>query len=128
MILADSSVVIECERALTPRLLTIIRANGAVICGITVAEVFAGARNPKLEAAIRATLPLFGQIAIGPDIWEKAGLNQARLRSVGLTVQLQDTIIATVAIEAGIELWTLDAHFTAMAAHRPGLVLFVEPP
>jgi predicted nucleic acid-binding protein len=128
MILADTSVVIHCERALTARLRQIIHDHDAAVCGITVAEMFVGTRTPVAEAAVRATLALFQRLAIEEAVWERAGLFQATLRAGGLTVQLTDTVIATVAITAGIELWTYDTHFTAMAARLPGLHLFQEPP
>jgi predicted nucleic acid-binding protein len=44
MILAETTVVIDFLRTPTPRLLKIIQDNNAAICGVTVAEIFAGAK------------------------------------------------------------------------------------
>jgi predicted nucleic acid-binding protein len=128
MILTDTSVVIVCERALTPRLQRIITAHDAAVCGVTVAEMFVGARTAADEARIGTTLALFQRVPIPEALWEAAGRQQALLRAAGLTVQLSDTVIATLAVTLGVELWTYDIHFTRMAGVMPGLALFSEPP
>src|SRR5262249_45097839 len=128
MILTDTSVVIICERALTPRLQRIITDHDAAVCGVTVAEMFVGARTAADEARIAATLALFRRVPIPEALWETAGRQQALLRAAGLTVQLTDTVIATMAVTLGVELWTYDIHFTWMAAVLPGLTQFHEPP
>ncbi|MGL4551750.1 MAG: hypothetical protein ACRC33_11225, partial [Gemmataceae bacterium] len=91
MILVDTSVVIQCERALTPRLRQLIRGHDAAVCGVTVAEMFVGTRSVAAEAAVRATLALFHRLTIDEAMWESAGRHQAALRAGGLTVQLTDT-------------------------------------
>ena len=53
MILTDSSVVIVYERVATPRLKKIIADTDAAVCGVTVAELFAGVRSVKDEAKLR---------------------------------------------------------------------------
>jgi hypothetical protein len=45
-----------CERAPTPRLRQIATDNDAALCGITVAEMFAGVRTAADEAHYRAAL------------------------------------------------------------------------
>ncbi|MCI0358982.1 MAG: hypothetical protein L0211_10930 [Planctomycetaceae bacterium] len=44
MILADTSVIIAYLRTADPKLLAILKQHGAVICGITRAEVLYGVR------------------------------------------------------------------------------------
>jgi predicted nucleic acid-binding protein len=39
---------------------------------------------------------------------------------------IQDVILASIAIEGGYEVWTRDAHFTAIQRSLPTLKLFVE--
>ncbi len=98
-----------------------------VICGITVAEFWAGGRTPAQRSNYAAILGLCRRVPTPEDVWEQAGRNQALLASSGLTVPLPDTIIATIAIAAGVELWTYDAHFAVMATLLPGLILYQEP-
>jgi predicted nucleic acid-binding protein len=71
---------------------------------------------------------IFGRVVTPEDVWETVGLNQALLRSGGLTVPLSDTMIATIAISQDLELWTYDGHFTLMQRLLPALKLFQEPP
>lgn len=128
MILTDTSVVIVYERAPSPRLHKIVAANDAVVCGITVAELFAGVRNPRTEARVRTALADFRTLAIPDALWEQVGRNQSALLARGVTVPLTDTILATLALSLGVELWAYDAHFGLAQSVLPALRLFVEPP
>jgi predicted nucleic acid-binding protein len=128
MILTDSSVVIVYERVPTPRLKKIITNASAYVCGVTVAELFAGVRSVKDEAKLRAALADFQILPIADALWETVGRNQASLSANGVTVPLIDTALATIAIAAGIELWTYDSHFALIQGVLPALKLFQEPP
>ncbi|HWG47789.1 MAG TPA: PIN domain-containing protein [Gemmataceae bacterium] len=128
MILADTSVLIRHFRSYTDSRQRLIETIDPAVCGLTVAEFGAGARTPSQVVSCAAILAFFQRIPIAESVWEAAGCNQARLASSGLIVPLPDTLIATVAIDAGLELWTYDTHFAAMAALLSGLRLFHEPP
>ena len=128
MILADTTVAIDFLRTPTPRLLKIIQSNHAAISGITVAEIYAGAKALPDLARYTAALSVFGTIAIPDAIWPVLGRNLFALRRRGITVPLADAIIATLAIENDLELWTYDAHFAMIRVVLPQLKLFVEPP
>ena len=128
MILVDSSVVIHFTRAPTVRLRQIIQNHQATICGVTVAETYAGTRTPAAQAAIAAALGLFGSLAIPDALWAKVGFNLAALGAKGITVPLPDAVIATLALEHNLEVWTYDAHFAMMQSVLPALRLFQEPP
>ena len=128
MILADTSVVIAYERSRTPRLTQIIQGQSAAVCGITVAEVFTGVRTMADEARSVAALGEFQRLTIPDSLWETVGRNQARLLAKGVTVQLTDTAIATVAIANDVDLWAYDTHFVLIKGVLPRLRLFHEPP
>ena len=127
MILVDTSVLIRHFRSHTHHRQRLIETISLVVCGISIAEFRAGARTPAQLNATTAHLAYCGRLPTPESICEPAGRNQAHLAANGLIVQLFDTVIATVAIDAGLELWTYDAHFTAMAS-LPGLRLYHEPP
>jgi len=57
MILTDASEVIVYERVPTARLKKIIADVGAVACGLTVAERFAGVRSAKGGSKLRSRQP-----------------------------------------------------------------------
>jgi|SRR5665213_169698 len=128
MILADSSILIRQIRKPEPRVTSIIFAHNAAVCGVTVFEVLAGAHTPRQQASAASMLASFQRVPTPESIWEIAGRNQANLAANGLIVPLPDALIATVAAVAGLELWTNDSHFTAMASLLSGLRLFHEPP
>jgi predicted nucleic acid-binding protein len=128
MILTDTSVVIDWLRSPNTRLYGIISTYAAAICGVTVAEVFAGARTTAELTHYRVALTVFGNVPVPLDIWERVGQNLFACRRMGITVPLADAIIATVAIDNSLELWTYGIHFALMQAALPALQLFVEPP
>ena len=70
MILADASVVIVYERVPTARLKKIIADAGAVVCGLTVAELFAGVRSAKDESKLRTALADFQSLSITDAVWD----------------------------------------------------------
>jgi predicted nucleic acid-binding protein len=128
MILADTSVIITYLRTADPRLLALLKQNGAAICGITRAEVLYGVRNPADYARFIAGLNALPQVRIPDALWDEIGLNLAGLRSAGLPMSLADMAISTLAVHLGIELWARDQHFQLIQGVLPALRLFQEPP
>jgi predicted nucleic acid-binding protein len=92
------------------------------------AEVLCGARDAGHYQKLVASLAAFPQIAIADTLWETVGRNLWVLRTRGITVPFPDAVIATVAIENDVELWTRDAQFKLIQTALPRLKLFVEPP
>ena len=128
MILTDTSVVIVYERAQTPRLRQIAIDNDAAVCGVAVAEMFAGVRTAADEMRCRTALADFRVVPIPETLWESAGRNQAQLRANGVTVPLTDAVVASLALALDVELWAYDAHFTFIQRVLPAFRLFAEPP
>jgi len=128
MILADTSIAVAVWRAPTPRLLKIIQDYDAAVSGVTVAEIFAGARSPAEFPRCSALLGIFGQMSISEPTWEALGRNINSMRLRGITVPFPDALIATIALQNNVELWTYDAHFPLIQGILPQLRLFVEPP
>ena len=116
MILADTSIVVEYLRTPAERVLMLLSENDAAICGVIRTEVLAGARDRAHLQRIAAALDAFAYLATSEATWDSLGENLRALRAAGLTVPLPDALIATVAIEDGVEVWTRDAHFARM--HR----------
>ena len=128
MILTDSTIVIDVSRSHDARLLGIISAFDAAVCGPTRAELLHGSRDPAHRQNLLRTLGLFQLVSIPDALWDVVGDNLAALRSNGITVPFADVIIATVAIANDIELWTRDKQFQFIQSVLPQLRLFVEPP
>jgi len=128
MILVDASVVIGYVKKPDPKVLGLFQVHGAAVCGITRAEVLHGARNPADRQRLLHQLTILTQVAIPDSIWDAVGDALAALRAAGVTVPFPDVVLACVAIDYGIELWTRDQHFSLMQAVLPKLRLFQEPP
>jgi len=128
MILTDTTVVIDYLRVPTARLVKIIQAHQAAICGATLSEVYAGARSPADFKKYDNALSLFSVVAIRKKTWANLGRNLAQLGAKGITVPFPDGLIATVAIDNDLELWNHDRHFADMQKVLPALKLFQEPP
>jgi len=128
MILADTTVAVAYERTRSARLTQIVQANAAAICGITVAEMFAGVRTAQDEVRCLAALADFQRLPIPDTLWETVGRNQSQLLAQGRTVPLADAAIATLALHVDVELWHYDRHFLDIQKVLPRLKFFQEPP
>lgn len=128
MILVDSSVIIDYQRTADRKLDTLFRSLPVAICGITRAELRYGARNLADRGNLIVLLNTFQQVAMADAMWDVVGDHLAALRTSGVTVPFPDVVIATVAIENDIELWTRDTQFQLIQTVLPALKLFVEPP
>jgi predicted nucleic acid-binding protein len=127
MILIDTSVLVDYLRSPTDHARCLFEENEAAICGVTRAEVLAGARNPADLDRIAISLDVLGQVAIAEGLWDVLGKNLSLLRTAGATVPFADAVIATLAIENDLELWTRDMHFLRLQGILTGLRLFQEP-
>ncbi|MHB1422883.1 MAG: PIN domain-containing protein [Gemmataceae bacterium] len=128
MILVDANVIIGYLKNPDPKILGLFQTHQAAICGITRAEVLHGARDPADRQRLLDQLNVFAQVTMPDTIWDAVGDALAALRAGGVTVPFPDAVLACVAIEYGIELWTRDAHFSLMQAVLTRLMLFREPP
>jgi predicted nucleic acid-binding protein len=128
MILADTSVIIAFLRTADPKLLGILKQEGAVVCGITRAEVLCGVRSPADFTRFAGALNSLPQAPIPDVLWDTIGLNLATLRGAGLTMSVADVAIASMAMHLGVELWARDQHFQLIQTVLPALRLFQEPP
>jgi predicted nucleic acid-binding protein len=128
MILADTTVVVDYLRTPTARLVKIIQSHQTAICGVTLAEIYAGARSQSDFSKYDSALSLFGFVPIRKKNWGDLGRNLAALGANAITVPFPDALIATVALDNDLELWNHDRHFADMQRVLAALKLFQEPP
>jgi predicted nucleic acid-binding protein len=128
MILVDTSVVIDWSRGRDAKLRRLVPSLPVAVCGVTQAELLHGSRDPAHRQKLLNDLTAFQLVPMPDALWVAVGDNLAALRSGGITVPFQDVVIATIAIENDIELWTRDAQFQMIQSVLPRLKLFQEPP
>ena len=123
MIVVDSSVWIEYLR--TPdsqhgrALDSLLDRKEALVTGVVIAEVVQGVRSAQQRTAVADYLLRLPYSDLSKEGWSHAGELAYQMRRQGQTPGLADLAIATVAIEGGHELYTLDADFQRV----PGLTL-----
>src|SRR5919199_44441 len=99
MIVTDTTVVIDYTRGRDAKLVSLVPTLPVAICGITRAEVLAGAQNPGHRRNLQTILGTFQQV-----------------------------VIATVGRALGVEVWPRARQFPLMQSVLPALKLFREPP
>ena len=128
LILVDSSVLIDYTRGRDPKLQSLFTRLPLAVCGIVRAELLAGSRSAAARAKLIAILDGLVPVTTPESIWDVVGDNLAELGRNGLTVPVPDAVIATLAMQLDIEVWTRDSHFAAMQRILPVLKLYQEPP
>jgi predicted nucleic acid-binding protein len=126
MVLVDSSAWIEGFRRkgdlrVKLALEGLLEAYEAQWCAPVRLEVLGGARKEERTALGRH----FSVIPYRPCLNDDCDRTIAlawKLRSHGLTVPWLDVLIAAIAIHDGTRLYTIDAHFEAIAQHTPLLL------
>jgi predicted nucleic acid-binding protein len=101
----------------------LIDADRAAMVGVVLAELLQGCRTSKESMAFLFEVTGLRFLEAGFDTWRRTGELSASLRSAGITLPLPDILIATLALEHGCQVYTLDPHF----AQVPGLSLYRPP-
>ena len=128
MILIDTSVLIDYVRGKDAKLLALLPKHPVAVCGIVRAELLCGALNAGHRASLHALLATFNQVTIPDSLWDSVGDHLAELRRNGLTIPFADSVIVSLGIALGIEVWSRDKHFPAIQVVLPAFKLFQEPP
>ena len=126
MVLVDSSIWIEALRR-TGRLdikvavEALLEAYEAQLCSPVRLEVLGGARKED-RRRLGGYFSIIPHRPARPDDWERAISLAWRLRDAGITVPWNDILIAAIAIEDCVRLYTLDAHFEMISKFSPLLL------
>jgi predicted nucleic acid-binding protein len=119
VILLDASVLIEYLRRRDARLEKAMNELDLGVCGVTRAEVLHGAQGEEDEKTLLRLLDEFTPVILSEEIWDKLGHRLRQLRSRGVIVPFSDAVLATVALERDVHLWTYDRHFRLIADILP---------
>ena len=125
MILVDTSVWVRALRRQPSREKVVVQAlvdqDLIATTDLVVAEVLQGANSEQdfQKLADRMQGPHFYHA--DEELWWRAARLSFELKSRGLITPLADLVIATVALENGLEVYAIDDHFERV----PGLKLHV---
>ncbi len=122
MILVDSSAFIEFYRpsgssAVSEAVAASIAADLVAVNGVIQTEIVSFAAGKADFGKLWSDFRAFHWLPLDRAQFDQATHLGAELRSKGITVPATDLIIAASAIDAGAELYHVDAHFDAIAAH-----------
>jgi len=92
----------------------------AVAVGPVIAEILQGCRNAREAEWIASLLGGLRSVHTQDTHWRQAGLLGLDLRRNELVLPLSDLVIAAVATDQELEVYTIDPHFSRI----PGIRLF----
>jgi predicted nucleic acid-binding protein len=97
----------------------LVQTSRAVTCGVVLAELLAGVRSADQRDRLQEALGGLDYIEMQEPTWRRAGELAADLRARGRTLPMSDLIVAALAVEHDLAVFTTDNHFR----HVPGLRL-----
>jgi predicted nucleic acid-binding protein len=128
VILVDTCIWIDAAKRKNLALRTQLATMPLATCGVVRAELLCGAHLPSDRVRILNSIASCGYVDVERSTWDILGDNLALLRKAGLCVPFSDALLASLAIELDMELWTHDAHFSQMQTVLSALKLFTPPP
>lgn len=96
---------------------SLLTNNRVLIAGVVILELLQGALNEKEMEKILMLMEPVSRIDPSSNTWEEAGRLSYSLRKKGFTISTVDALIATLAIENDVLLFTEDKHFDWMNQH-----------
>lgn len=120
-VLADTSVWIEFFKAdseIGDHLEALLKGNSVWTCGVTILELLQGVRSDSEKKTILEIVSALPYVEMSLEIWHKAAEVALSLKKKGLTLPLSDILIASIAIENKLSIFTLDKHFALIPGVR----------
>lgn len=122
-VLIDTSVWIEFfkKRSITGDAVVELLNKGLVwVSGIVLFELVQGAKSEAEKTRIISQLTNLHYVEMSVGLWQRAGELAIMLKKNGLNLPVSDILLAVVAVEHNLSVFTLDKHFESM----PGIRLF----
>lgn len=130
MVLVDSCVWIEAGKQqgdlkIKVALESLLDEYEAAFCGPVKLEVLGAVRKEKRKA-MTFFFDVIPYLPMEDRLWESAKKLSWQLRDAGLTVPWNDILIATLCLEHGCRVYSIDHHFVEMSRicglplYRPG--------
>jgi len=121
-VLADTSIWIEFFKSRSDignKLEKLIKENSVWTCGIVLFELVQGTKTDYEKSTITGILSNLKYVEMTQFLWKKAGELSGSLKRKGLNLPLSDIIVAGIAIEHNLKIFTLDKHFGQIPGVKP---------
>ncbi|MEJ5378517.1 MAG: PIN domain-containing protein [bacterium] len=120
-VLVDTSVWVDFFRKSHPErhdcVAALLRDECAVGTGIVALELIRGSRTEKELRLVMELFDIIETIHPTPQVYLEAGKTGFQLAQKGLSMSVVDLLIAQIAMENDLPLFSLDRHFEMIAAH-----------
>jgi predicted nucleic acid-binding protein len=113
-ILVDTTVWIEFFRArskIGDHLEMLLLENAVSTCGVVMFEVLQGIKSEGEKNKILGVLASLPYVEMTKKLWHRAADLSIRLKKNGVNLPLSDILIAAIAAENDLSVYTLDNHF-----------------
>lgn len=124
-ILVDTSVWIEFfkKTSATGEVVSeLLQRDQAWVAGIVLFELVQGAKSEVEKELIISQLSKLNYIEMSIPHWLRAGELAKAMKKKGLTLPISDILLATIALEYNLSIFTLDKHFESI----PGVRLYKQ--
>ena len=95
---------------------SLIESDRAILVGIIYAELLRGARTPADADTLAKSLDGLPYVEFDKGIWRFAGALLASLERTGERIPVQDALIAAIAIQNDLSVFSQDRHFKRIPA------------
>jgi predicted nucleic acid-binding protein len=113
-ILVDTTVWIEFFRArskIGDHLEMLLLENAVSTCGVVMFEVLQGIKSEGEKNKILGVLASLPYVEMTKKLWHRAADLSIRLKKNAVNLPLSDILIAAIAAENDLSVYTLDNHF-----------------
>jgi len=124
-ILVDTTIWIEFFRArskIGDHLEMLLMENAVWTCGVVMFEVLQGIKSESEKNKILGVLASLPYVEMTKKLWHRAADLSVLLKKDGVNLPLSDILIAALATENNLSIYTLDNHFKQI----PNLKLYKE--
>jgi tRNA(fMet)-specific endonuclease VapC len=113
-ILVDTTIWIDFFRARSKngdRLEMLLMENAVWTCGLVLFELLQGIKSESQKINILGVLASLPHVEMTRKLWQSAAELSILVKKNGVNLPLSDILIAAIAIESDLSVFTLDNHF-----------------
>ena len=122
-ILVDTSIWIEFFKKTSSTgeaVSELLKRDRVWVSGVVLYELVQGAKSEAEKERIVSQLSALNYVEMSIPLWRRAGDISKAMKKKGLTLPISDILLATIAIEHSMSIFTLDKHFESI----PGVKLY----